>query len=152
MYSSNIIKKPIPAVVLTTVVAACAQRPIQITAPCQTKSAKEIIANLSALMAAEGMQITLANEQVGVLQASTAEERDPWTGMYTTKAWSLVVKDGTVQAYAKTINQSRNAFGVVVATNETYYSDKVHQDWMWYWNVRRGLQELCGTDVTFIER
>ncbi len=141
----------IVAIVAATL-TGCAQRPIQINAPCQTKPTKEIISHLSALVAAEGMQITVVNDGAGILQATTAEERDVWTGTHTTKAWSFVVKDGTVQAYAKTINQSRNTFGAVLATSETYYSDKVHEDWKWYWNVRRGLEELCGAGVTFIQQ
>ncbi|MCE7933188.1 MAG: hypothetical protein DYG96_01205 [Chlorobi bacterium CHB2] len=132
--------------------AACAPRPIQLTTPCASKSTKEIVAALSALVMAEGMQLTLVNDNIGILQASTAEDHSIWTGIYSTKQWVFTMKSDTVLAYAKTVDQSRNAFGAVLSTSETYYSDKVHPDHAWYWNVRRGLETLCGGKVEFVQK
>lgn len=131
---------------------ACAQRPIQLTTPCPTKPMREVVSSLSALVIAEGMQITLVNENIGILQASSPEDHSIWTGLYTIRQWIFTMKGDTVLAYAKTIDQSRNAFGATLATSETYYSDKVHPDHAWYWNVRRGLETLCGGKVEFVQK
>lgn len=134
--------------------AACAPRPIQLTTPCASKSTKEIVAALSALVMAEGMQLTLVNDNIGILQASTAESHSIWTGTSSTLQWIFTIKGDTVLAYAKAIDQSRNAFGAVTYTNETYYSDsKLHPNSnAWYWNVRRGLETLCGGKVEFVQK
>lgn len=110
------------------------------------------MAALSALVMAEGMQITLVNDNIGILQAATAEDHSIWTGIYSTRQWIFSMKGDTVLAYAKSIDQTRNAFGGVVGTSETYYTDKLHPDNAWYWNVRRGLETLCGSKVEFIQK
>jgi hypothetical protein len=130
----------------------CAQRPIKLVTPCTTQSTSDLIAALTALVVSEGMNISLVNEKVGILQASTAEEHSIWTGATTSNHWTFTVRDGKVEAIAKSLSVSKNAFGATISSSETYYNDKAHKDWKWYWNVRNGLEALCGSKVEFIEQ
>ena len=36
--------------------------------------------------------------------------------------------------------------------SDTYYKDDSSQDWGWYWNVRDGLEALCGTKLVIVEK
>lgn len=130
----------------------CASRPIQLVTPCGSHDTKSTLKYLSGLVAAEGMQIELVNEDVGILRASLGPEHDFWTGMNLTKQWQFTIRGDTVLAFAKTISVSQNAFGATVGSSETYYSDKAHSDWTWYWNVRNPLQSFCGHEVIFIQK
>ena len=131
--------------------AACVKRPIQLTTPCPAKPVKEVVGTLSALVLAEGMQITLVNDNVGILQAATPEDHS-WTGAYSTNQWTFSMKGDTVLAFAKAVQQTRNAFGAMLSSYESYLTDEVHPDYLWYWNVRRGLEALCGEKVVFIQK
>ena len=93
------------------------------------------------------MNVTQVNEKIGLLQASTAEEHSIWTGLYTANHWTFTIRNDTIYGMAKQTGTSKNAFGAVISTSETYYNDKVHRDHAWYWNVRNGLESLCEDQV-----
>jgi hypothetical protein len=128
-------------------IVGCAQRPIKLVTPCTSQSTSDLIAALTALVVSEGMNVTLVNEKVGILQASSAEDRSIWTGATTSNHWTFTVREGKVEPIAKSLTQTKNAFGATLSSSETYYTDKADQDWKWYWNVRNGLQTLCGSQV-----
>jgi len=111
----------------------------------------------------------MADTIIGIVQGETASEHDIWTGQNTKRVWQVTVKpdfattamvsagdqaaltapQGSkplfVLATAKTVSSSQNAFGATLSSNETYYDDSAHEDWEWYWDVRKGLESICGT-------
>jgi len=129
---------------IALLLSACARRPVQIVSHCPQKTPKDIVAALAALVATEGMSVTLVNENVGVLQAATSPSYSAWTGLTTTNQWQFNVRGDTVYAYAKSLATSTNVFGATTGGAETPYDDDVHPDHKWYWNVRNGLQQFCG--------
>lgn len=40
----------------------------------------------------------------------------------------------------------------MTGNSDTYYKDDSSQDWGWYWNVRDGLEALCGTKLVIVEK
>jgi len=120
-------------------VGCAAPRVVQIAAPCAAKTTPQIITALAGLVAAEGMTITLLNENVGVLQASGAlRQTDRRSGMQ--QQWQFSVRGDTVFAYAKTVYTS----GALVTAELTADDTSTEPEERWYWNVRNGLQNLCG--------
>lgn len=129
----------------------CAQRPIRITTACTPHTTTELITALTSLVASEGMSVTLVNENVGILQASSPELTSILTGT-SSNHWTFTVKDGRIDAYAKSIYKTTNKYGATVSSSEYFYSDKEDRDTKWYWNVRNGLQRLCGDSIAFVEQ
>ncbi len=142
-------------------VAGCAPRPVMISAPCGARTKAEIIATLTPVLLAEGMEIKLANESLGLLQAETRPDFSIWSGATSVCKWSISVKSGTtpdaagasapvtIQAFASSYASSSNAFGATTATTETPYDDHAHPSHKWYWNVRNALAEYCGATLIF---
>lgn len=50
-------------------------------------------------------------------------------------------------ATAKTVDRTQSVFGAQTSASETYYDDDSHSDWEWYWDVRKGLEALCGSKI-----
>lgn len=132
-------------------VIGCGTTRYQLVTPCGKSSKSDIVAAMSALVAQEGFTVSLINENIGVLQASTPEEFSIWTGLNTTRQWSLTMRGDTVLMMAKTVSYSKNVFGATTGGAETYYNDNAHSDWTWYWNVRNGMATLCENQPVIIE-
>ena len=132
-------------------IAGCVQRPIRITTACTPHTTTELITALTSLVASEGMNVTLVNENVGLLQASSPEHTSLLTGT-SSNHWTFTIKDGRIDAYAKALFRTTNQYGATVSSSEYFYSDKDDRDNKWYWNVRNGLQRLCGDSITFVEQ
>ena len=133
----------------TLALASCATPRYQMQANCPIDRA-DLIAGLTALVSQEGMNVTLVNEKVGILQASTAEEHSIWTGAWTSYAWQFNVSNDTIYAFAKQISRSTNVVGANVSVTEMSLWDKnmgKGDDHPWYWNVRNGIQSLCENAV-----
>ena len=143
----------IAALALSLTLISCASPKWQMQAGCPGVDVPDAIAGLTALVTQEGMNITLVNEKIGVLQAATAESADIWTGHLVSKSWQFTISHDTIYAFAKEIRQSRNAFGTILSTTETYYNDKVHKSHGWYWNVRNGIGAVCeNAVVVFVKK
>jgi len=156
--------------IVTLVSTACMTTKVhQHNLPCHTRTKADVIRSSMALLVQHGFTVTLSDTITGLIQAETAENRDVWTGNIEKRVWQIGIRpeldksvlaaesgpitkpaDGPsmyVIATAKTVNRTQNAFGATLATSEVYYSDAAHEDWEWYWDIRRGLESVCGAKV-----
>ena len=127
-------------------IAGCAQRPV-----CPTKTSAELVSAITTLITAEGMTITDHNRLVGILQASIPPESAAATGVTTSRHWTFTIKDGLIGAYARVDTRTRNAAGSTIDSTQTFYSDTAPEEWTWFWNVRRKLENICGAKVDFLQ-
>jgi hypothetical protein len=92
----------------------------------------------------EGFEIKKLDERSGVLQAETMSKYDFLMGGNHQKVWSIYLIEGKVIAQAKVVTITTNAFGAVISSGETYYSDASHSSHDWYWDIRKKIEEKCG--------
>ena len=131
---------------LLLLIAGCAQR-----STCPTKTSAELVSAITTLITAEGMTITDHNPLVGILQASATEESLGRINVTTSRHWTFTIKDGLIGAYARVDTSTRNAAGVTIDSTQSFYSETAPDEWKWFWNVRRGLESICGTQVDFLK-
>lgn len=139
--------------------------------PCHTRSKAEIVQAATALLVQNSLKITMADTLIGLVQAESEEEFNAWTASTSKRIWQISIRPtigplGNVSpavqetlskpkhsnpmfiiATARTITQTKNAFGATSASGEYYYDDSANRDWEWYWSVRDGLESVCGAKV-----
>ena len=144
--------------------------------PCHTRTRADVLRSAMSLLVQHGFTVSIADTTIGLVQGETEESRDIWSGMITKRVWQISIRPELgkigelspadqaalskpaqqpsmyVIATAKTVNKTTNAFGATLSTAELYYDDDVHQDWEWYWEVRRGLESVCGSKVVISTR
>jgi hypothetical protein len=148
--------------------AGCATSIKQHNIGCYDRSKADVLRSASALLIQNGFTITMADTIIGLVQAETAESRDIWSGTISKRVWQVNIKPELgkdvvagastaaltappgakpmyIMATAKTVNRTQNAYGATLSTSEVYYDDSAHEDWEWYWDVRKGMEEMCGT-------
>ena len=109
------------------------------------KTREEIMSAFTALTIREAMTIKISDVNIGYCRAEMAPISTLY-GVTFTYAWQIQIdKAGMVTATAT--NTQNN--GRITYYDDTDVSDKSIQ---WYWNVRNGLQELCGSDIKFNSR
>lgn len=115
-------------------------------------SKKNLIDGITGVLVEKGFNITTANAEVGLLQASTNPEYSVWTGANSSYHWMIKInKNNVVTAQAKIATFTQNAFGATTASSETYLGDDTHEDLDWYWDVRNMIQELCDSEISIIK-
>jgi hypothetical protein len=124
------------AVALSLCVVGCSG-PQQIVAPCSGKPQKDVIAYIASVMVNEGMEITLVNEEAGIVQAKSTGHS--WTSGGD-RYWSVSMRHDTVIAVAKVVSTGSMA-------STTYYGDNTHSSHTWYWSVRNAIEQVCGVTV-----
>lgn len=147
--------KPLSALLLSTLLLiGCTPTKWQMRAPCATEemTRSEIMENLVALVVQEEFNPTIINVEIGLLQTKTAETTSFWTGWSTTYHWNFSFSGDTIVGTAKSVVVSRNQYGVAMGSSEEYYNDETDRDESWYWNVRNGIENMCGERIIFIER
>ncbi len=150
---------------LFTMISCSTTKLKQHTIGCFERSKSDVIRSATALLVQHGLTVTMADTLIGLVQAESAESSDAWTGLISKRVWQVTVaptiggkntSSATLSkptssaslyiiATAKTVNRTQNAYGATLATSEVYYDDSSHEDWEWYWGVRRGLESICGT-------
>ncbi len=135
----------------SAMVVGCMSSRVHHQVQCQGQAKSEVLNAMSALLLIEGLEVKQVNEGVGVLQAATAESHDIWSGHYITKNWQFVIRGDSVMAWAFERRATRNALGAEISHTDTYYDDRAHSDWGWYWHVRQGLEELCGSKAVILK-
>lgn len=144
--------------------------------PCHSRTRADVLRSAMSLLVQYGFTVSIADTTIGLVQGETEESRDVWSGMITKRIWQISIRPELgklgelsatdqaalskpaqqqsmyVIATAKTVNKTTNAFGATISTAELYYDDDVHQDWEWYWEVRRGLESVCGSKVVISTR
>jgi len=158
------------ASILMTLCVGCMTTKIQQhNIGCFDRSKADVVRSATALLVQNGFNVTMADTIVGIVQGETEPQHDIWSGQNTKRVWQVTVKPELaksaavtagdqavltappgskplyVVATAKTVSSSQNAFGATLSSNETYYDDSAHEDWEWYWDVRKGLEGICGT-------
>lgn len=127
------------ALVACALLVGCsAPRLVQLAAPCPKMNRQEVITVLTGLVAGEGMTVTLVNENVGILQASGSPHKS-WGDLVEQKQWQFSVRGDTVYGFAKTVYTTAER-----VEGEMPVTDDASSDERWYWNVRNGLQKVCG--------
>ncbi len=136
---------------------------------CFDRSRADVLRSATTLLVQSGFNITLADTVIGLVQGETEEQHDIWSGLNSKRVWQISVKPDLgklgvvsagdqstlsappgskplyIMATAKTVNRSQNAYGATLAASEVYYDDTSHEDWEWYWDVRKGLEGICGS-------
>jgi len=154
--------------IMLSVLSGCMTTKIrQHTIDCNARSKADILRSATTLLVQSGFTVTLADTVVGLVQAETAEQYDIWSGTNSRRVWQISIRSDVGQtnsttggamassalpgakplhviATARTINRGQNAFGATSSTSEVYYDDSAHEDWEWYWDVRKGLETMCG--------
>ncbi len=119
----------------------------QMQAPCPEQGRGEILDMLAGLVSQEGMDITLVNLDIGILQASMFSPAELFTPDRT-NSWNFNVRNDTIYAIAK---QTEKKAGKI---EEKFLNDEnADDDDYWFWNVRNGVASLCtGYTVRFVRR
>lgn len=136
--------------------------------PCHHRTQGEVIRSATSILVQSGFRITLSDTLIGLVQAETEEMVDIWTGVNSKRVWQISIKHsldsnasitaGNAQtlaappdiqplyivALAKVVGHTQNAYGATLSTSEVYYDNEAHKDWEWYWDVRKGLESICG--------
>ena len=134
------------------VLSSCsAPKMYQLTSSCKPTT-EEVFRSLSTLCLAEGFSIKNSDVKLGYLQAETNPNFDVWSGAETQNTWTFQHDNSKIIATAKRRVVSKNAFGAVLYSVEVYANDSTAQEFKWYWNVRKGLEKVCGTSITIIEK
>lgn len=136
--------------------------------PCYQRTQVEIIRSATSILVMNGFRITLADTLMGLVQAETEEAHDVWSGRDNKRVWTISIKSSLDQeimttageqrtlesgqnskplyivALAKVVSRSRNVYGATASASEDYYDNDSPKDWGWYWDVRKGLETICG--------
>lgn len=138
-------------IALCVAVGGCAPPRYQMRTACAGKTKSELVSAMTALVTQEAFTVTLVNENVGVVQANGTTEYSVWTQYYSTPVWQMSMKGDTVLLIAKIVSHKENVFGAQTGSGETYMADNAAETHTWYWNVRRGMENLCGSTAIVVK-
>ena len=130
---------------------SCGTTVYQLHTQCE-KSKEEVFKSITTLLLQENLQIKHSDMELGYIQAESIPQLNIWLGAEVQRVWVITYKENKIIASAKTITITRNAFGKTTGSAETYYNDDSHEDWTWYWNVRDGLENLCGNEIIITKK
>ena len=131
-------------VLMVILLTSCSTSIYKIKTECE-KTNDEIIRELSKLLLQEDFSITKSDLSMGYIEGESLPTKLAFVGLCT-KQWSFAINNGVITAYAKLL--IINEYGTV--TDTKYYYDNAPVEWSWYWNIRNGLQNICGHNVIFI--
>jgi hypothetical protein len=120
---------------LSLMIGCSAVRPQKMVTTCENRSKQEIMTRLSSLVIGEKMKITTINDYIGLIEATRTESGN------VTYSWQFIVQPGSIDAYARYTDNDGMSVDI---------EDDPPQRLKWYWNVRRGVEDLCGEKVRFI--
>lgn len=107
----------------------------------------ELFSSLTALVVKEGMHIVHSDMKIGYLLAETNED---YVGLqYHTNQWQFTKNGNNIIATASTKIRSKNFVNGSDVFSLVYRNDEYDEDADWYWNVRNGLENLCGGKLRF---
>ena len=120
---------------LSSTIGCSAVRPQKMVTSCDNRSKQEIMTRISSLVIGEKMKITTINDYIGLIEATRVESGNV---IY---SWQFIVQPGSIDAYARYSDNGGEPVDI---------EDDPPQRLKWYWNVRRGVEELCGQQVRFV--
>ena len=134
---------------------SCSNPKYQIQTECNL-SIDDLFKSITTLLMQENFLIKQSDIRLGYLQAETIPEFDDAALMVGSssqvyKIWVFQYKQGKIIATARsirTIKQNHLQDG-----SQIYYSDKINKNkrTKWYWNIRNGLENLCGNKIVIAE-
>jgi hypothetical protein len=105
---------------------------------------QQILAKFSSLVMAEGLSVKNQDIELGIANAESVPDKNIWTGYTTQNIWNIRIENNTIIALATMNMFTQNIFGATTNTSTVSLGNETHDDYGWYWNVRDGLEELCG--------
>ena len=131
--------------------SGCGTTVYRLESKCDAVTTDSLFKSISILLIQKNFSIKQLDANDGYLEASTFPEWSVWTGMTSSKIWTFQKINDKIVASAKTLMQSQNMFGATTGSSVYYYSDKCHEDWDWYWDIRYSLEEICGNKIVIIK-
>lgn len=150
-FSGSIMKTILITAALCVAVGGCAPPRYQMKTACPGRTKSDVVSAMIALVAQEAFTVTLVNENVGIVQANGTSEFSVWTGYYSTPVWQMTMKGDTALLIAKILFHKENIFGAQTSSTEAYMTDEAAETHTWYWNVRRGMESLCGSTAIVVK-
>lgn len=126
---------------LLALLVSCTSYTYRLQAPCKLSN-QVLFERLTGVLVENGFQIKTVTGNY--LQAETS----PQTGSYginKVNVWVITVNNDTIIAKAKVKSSSDDW------NSETERSDSEPKSETWYWNVRDGLEGICGNKLLLIE-
>lgn len=112
---------------------------------CGGKTKKELVEVVAAILTAEGFDIQIANETIGIVQAS--KSTTSW-GTTTAVRWKVQCANNSIRANAcLAIVSSTVSPSSANANNCTPLGDDTSKDWAGYWEFRKKIEEVCGSKI-----
>jgi hypothetical protein len=126
----------------------------QLQTNCDKLTIEELFKSITNLLLKEDFIIKQSDLKSGILLAETIPVHNIWSegDVIETRAWTFQFSRGKVIATAIVIIKEKNNYGKTTATTVTYCNDLSKPDWKWYWNVRNGLEKLCGNKILIEEK
>jgi hypothetical protein len=93
--------------VLAFMFVSCAPTIYQNNCNCNTQNTKDLFTSLTAILSQEKMQIKTSDINIGYLEAIAPPTRNIMTGGTYTNTWIIQFNDGKVNAYAKTLIETK---------------------------------------------
>lgn len=143
--------KYIYILLIALVFSSCATKIYDYQLQCN-KDKQQIMSEFIRLVTSQGMQVKAQDINLGFAQAESLEERNIWTGYLMQNFWTINIKDNIITMSAYNTVKTTNEFGATLYTTVTYYKEDTHNDHGWFWNVRDGIQDLCGGEYQIILR
>jgi len=131
-------------------IVGCGTTVYQLKAPCN-KTVETVFQEVTGLLIKEGFNVTFQSIETGLLHAETTPEHSIWTGENTYYKWDIQITNNEVVASCVLTTINKNAFGATLSTSEQYINDEWSEDVGYYWNIRDGLEDLCGSRITIIK-
>jgi len=131
-------------------ISSCGTTVWQLKTDC-SPSTEEVINRITPILMEQNFLIKVNDPKTGLLQAETVPKFNFWMGMTEARYWIFQIVNNKVIAQAKIIYMKQNIFGATTGGTEIYYNDEASKDWSWYWQVRNGLETICGNKIVFLE-
>lgn len=144
---SSIVSFLLLAILLTS----CGTTVYQLKTDCN-KDTEDLFKAIAMALSEENFLIKQNDAKLGYLQAETIPSFNIWIGANEIRYWVFQKVEDKVTASAKVAYITQNVFGATTGGSETYYNDKTHKDWTWYWSVRNKIENVCGNKIVFVEK
>jgi len=132
--------------------SSCGTTMYQLKTDCSKVTVEELFKSITALLIEEDFIVKQSDLKLGYLQAETMPEFNVWLGMNEIRVWSFQDVNGKIKATAKVVYTKKNIYGSTTGGSVTYYNDDAHEDWTWYWNIRNGLERICGNKIVIVKK
>lgn len=112
--------------ILASLLQSCGGSSLPVKQPCPQRSSGEIVSVVIALLSDQGFEVEFIDTSTGIVRASMPSD------IIGTRHWYSSIRNDTLLFTAR--------------VDDVYWSSKTSRNGRsaWYWNIRDGLQRLCG--------